>query len=266
MNTPPPNVVLPPTAKVAAGVEIGPFSVVGPGCVIGRGCRLHNGVTLVRNTVLGEDNEVFPGAVLGAPPQDRKYVGEDSRVVFGDRNQIREGVTVHGGTRLGDGLTQIGSDCLLMAQCHVAHDCLIEDNVVIANGVLLGGHIKIETGAGLGGLAAVHHFVSVGRRAFVGGLSRVTQDVPPFLLVEGSPARVRSVNTVGLERAGVPVDTIQALKVACRKIFRGSGLRSEALDAVARKFSDVPEMTTLIASLRRADEGKHGRAREGLRG
>ena len=265
MATNPPNVEIHPSARVAAGVEIGPFSVVGPGCVIGRGCRLHNGVTLAHNTTLGEDNEVFPGAVVGALPQDRKYAGEESRVVIGDRNQIREGVTVHGGTRLGGGLTQIGNDNLLMAQCHVAHDCIVEDEVIIANGVLLGGHVKIETGASLGGLAAVHHFVSIGTQAFVGGLSRVTQDVPPYLLVQGGPARVRSVNTVGLKRVGVPAETLQALKRACRTIYREDLLRSEALEDVLAEGRDVPEIARLVEFLRRAGEGRQGRARERLR-
>ena len=157
------NVYIHPTAEVGADVELGPFTYIGPNCRIGDGTHVHNNVTLVANTVLGEANEVFSSSVLGAIPQDKKYQGEESWVVIGDRNTIRECVTVNSGTLQGGGVTRIGHRNLIMASCHIAHDCLLEDDITMANNVLLGGHVRVEHHASFGGLAAIHHFVTVGQ-------------------------------------------------------------------------------------------------------
>jgi len=256
------NVFIHPTAEIGANVEIGPFSFIGPNCRVGDGCVLHNGVTLAGNTVLGVRNEVFPNAVLGAVPQDKKYTGEPSRLLIGDENSIRENVTLHGGTRLGGGLTRIGNRNLLMAGSHVAHDCVLGDDVIVANGVLFGGHVVVGDRAAFGGYAAVHHFVSIGRHAFVGGLARVTQDVPPFLLGEGNPLRVRCVNRVGLERSGLPQATLLALRKAHRKVYRETGVREAVLEQLIVEFPDIPEVGELVAFLRETDKGRWGRARQ----
>jgi UDP-N-acetylglucosamine acyltransferase len=256
------NVYIHPTADVAEDVEIGPFSYVGPNCRVGDGCRLHNNVTLMEHTVLGRNNEVFPGAVLGGEPQDKKYRGEDSWVIIGDTNIIRENVTIHGGTQQGGSVTRVGSRNLLMAGCHVAHDCLLEDEIIMANNVLLGGHVHVERCANLGGQAAFHHFVSVGRYAFVGGMARIAQDVPPFMLVEGNPARVWAVNKIGLQRRGFPEDALQALKEAHRMLFRSQIPRTEAIAGVKKELANSEHVSYLIRFLQRMDAGNQGRARQ----
>jgi acyl-ACP--UDP-N-acetylglucosamine O-acyltransferase len=178
------NAYIHPTAEIGADVEIGPFTYVGPNSRIGDGTRLHNHVTLVANVVLGQANEIFPGAVLGAVPQDKKYKGEESWVILGDSNTIRECVTINSGTALGGGLTRVGNRNLIMASCHIAHDCILEDEITMANNVLLGGHVKVEDRVGFGGLAAVHHFVTVGQHAFVGGLANA--DAFPRIIQSGT--------------------------------------------------------------------------------
>jgi UDP-N-acetylglucosamine acyltransferase len=256
------NVYIHPTAEIGLDVELGPFSYVGPNCRIGDGTRLHNNVTIVQNTVLGAENEIFPGAVLGAIPQDKKYQGEESWVILGDRNVIRECVTINCGTLLGGGVTKLGHRNLIMASCHIAHDCILEDDITMANNVLLGGHVRVERYASFGGLAAVHHYVSVGQHAFVGGLARVTQDVPPFLLVEGNPVRVWSINKVGLKRAGVSAESMKALKEAHRMLFRSRMPRREAVAQLEREYPAVPEVRALLEFLARTERGNQGRSQQ----
>ena len=251
-----------PDAEVAADAEIGPFTYVGPGCKIGEGTRLHNNVTLVANVVLGEGNEIFPNAVVGAIPQDKKYRGEDSWVICGDGNTIRECVTINGGTSAGQGITRLGNNNLIMASCHIAHDCILEDGVTMANNVLLGGHVRVESHVSFGGLAAIHHFVTVGRHSFVGGLARVTQDVPPYMLVEGNPVRVWSINKVGLKRNGFSEGAMKALKDAHRLLFRSRTPRREAYEKMLRDHPDQGEVRVLIDFLLASEKGNQGRARQ----
>ncbi|MGQ9590658.1 MAG: acyl-ACP--UDP-N-acetylglucosamine O-acyltransferase [Planctomycetota bacterium] len=256
------NVSIHPTAEIGADVEIGPFSYVGPNCRVGDGTRLHNSVTLVANAILGEGNEIFPGTVIGAIPQDKKYRGEESWVIVGDRNVIRECVTVNGGTAQGGGITRIGSRNLIMASCHIAHDCILEDDITMANNVLLGGHVKIEHHASFGGLAAMHHFVTVGQYAFVGGLARVTKDVPPFMLVEGNPVRVWSINKVGLRRNGISPEAMSCLKEAHKLLFRSRLPRHEVVERLLRDYGRMPEIVALVRFVEATDKGNQGRARQ----
>lgn len=256
------NVYIHPTAEVGADVEIGPFSFIGPNCRIGDGCHIHNNVTLVANSVLGEGNEIFAGAVIGGIPQDKKYQGEDSWVILGDDNVIRECVTVNGGTLQGRGITRIGSRNLIMASCHIAHDCILEDDITMANNVLLGGHVRIERHASFGGLAAMHHYVTIGQHAFVAGLARVTQDVPPYMLVEGNPVRVWSINKVGLRRNGVSPEALKALKEAHRLLFRSRLPRNEVLNRLLRDYPQFKEITTLVEFMVGTENGNQGRARQ----
>ncbi len=256
------NVFIHPTADIGADVEIGPFSFIGPECRVGEGTHIHNNVTLFANVILGARNEIYPGAVIGGLPQDKKYAGEESRLVIGERNVIRECVTISTGTRFGGGVTMIGNRNLIMASCHIAHDCVLESDIVMANNVLLGGHVKVESFASFGGLAAVHHFVTVGRHAFVGGLTRVTQDVPPYMLVEGNPMRVWSINKVGLRRRGLPPAAIHALKEIHRLVYRSRTSREETVRAVETRFGDVAEARVLIEFLREMERGNQGRARQ----
>ena len=256
------NVCIHPTSEIGAGVELGPFTYIGPHCRIGDGTRLHNNVTIAGHAIIGEHNEIFPNSVIGAEPQDKKYNGEETWVIVGDYNKIRECVTIHGGTELGGGITRIGNHNLIMANCHVAHDCILEDHVTMANNVLLGGHVKVEERASFGGLAAVHHFVSIGAYAFVGGLARVTQDVPPYMLVEGNPIRVWSINRVGLKRNEFSGKDIEVLKEAHRLLFRAPVSRSEAIRRLLTSHPESDKVPRLTDFLRNTEQGNQGRARQ----
>ncbi len=256
------NAMIDPRAELADSVEVGPFCVIGPNVRIGAGTRLLNSVTVMGHVTIGRYNQIYPGAVLGGEPQDLSYRGSDTRVVIGDHNVIREGVTVNRATEKENGITSIGSHVYLMACSHVAHDCQVGDHVVLANGVLLGGHVHVDDYASLSGGVAVHHYTSIGRFAFIGGLSRVLQDVAPFVLSEGSPARPRCINTVALRRRDFHPDVITALTSAYRLLYRarvGFQQASEILRNDEQLYPEVQEMLQFVARQR---EGRFGRGRE----
>lgn len=257
-----PTALVDPQAELADGVAIGPFCVIGPQVKIGRGTRLENNVTLTGRVELGEENHLFPNVVIGTPPQDLSYRGGETRVAIGDHNLIREGVTIHRGTEKEEGLTSVGNHCFLMANSHIAHDCRIGDRVLIANGTLLGGHVVIHDDATLSGGVAVHHFTTIGSHSFIGGVSRVVQDVPPYILVEGVPARPRCVNLVGLKRHGFPPETIAALHEAYKLLFRARVGIDEARVTLREKGYLVPQVTRLIAFIEEQSDGRQGRARD----
>lgn len=261
-----------PTAVVHPRAELEPSVVVGPYCVIGAEVRidagtvLHNHVTIQGPTTIGRDNTVYPYAVLGAEPQDLKYRGHDTGLVIGDRNRIREHATIHRGTELGGGQTVIGSDCLIMVAVHIAHDCVIEDQVVIANNCMLGGHCLVEFGSGLGGGAGVHHFTTVGTLSFVGGMARVSRDVPPFLVVEGAPAEPRKVNTTALLRRGWKPEDIERLRSAYKALFRDHECPViHTIEALRRDPEQIDPVMRLCDFLERAQDGLHGRHLEAHR-
>jgi UDP-N-acetylglucosamine acyltransferase len=251
-----------PRAEIDADVEIGPFSFVGPDVRIGRGTRLENNVTLMGHVTLGEHNHLFPGAVIGAPPQDVSYRGSDTKVVVGDYNVIREGVTINRATEKEDGFTVVGSHNMFMAGCHVAHDCRLGNHIVIANATLLGGHVQIQDHASLSGGLAIHHFTTVGRYSFIGGLSRVLQDVPPYMLVEGHPARVRCINIVALKRNNLSEETIESLAAAHRLIYRSKVGLDHAREILRGNNQLVPQVNELLNFIQGQQEGRHGRGRE----
>ncbi len=252
-------------AEVDEDVSIGHFCVVGPRTKIGRGTVLHNGVTVAGTTDIGCDNKIFPGSVIGTDPQDLKYDGEETRVSIGHRNTIRECVTVHKGTAGGGGLTRIGDDNLIMACCHIAHDCLLGSQIIMGNSVLLGGHVKVENQAHFGGLAAIHHFSTIGRLAFIGGMSRITKDVPPFMLVEGNPSRVWGVNRVGCERRGLDRAAVDALHQAFKKLFREGTPQREAVAGLRADGGLAEVVVELLDFLESAESGPKGRIRERTR-
>jgi UDP-N-acetylglucosamine acyltransferase len=262
-----PTAVIAPGAQLGLDVEIGPHTVVGAGVRIGDRTRIGPQVVLDGNTTLGADNVVVGQASLGGPPQDLSYRGEATELVIGDRNTVREFVTVNRGTVKGGGVTRIGSDCLLMACCHVAHDCDVEDRVILANGALLAGHVHVGRGAAVSGGCAAHHFITIGQYAYVGGMSRLPQDVPPFMLVEGHPARVRRVNDVGLERAGFSPEEIESLHVAFKRLWRSK--TTEPRRQVLRELREAGGVTgpvlALVEALERTELGLKGRYRESLR-
>jgi len=252
-------------ATLAEDVSVGHNCYIGPNVTLGRGCVLHNNVTLTGHTTVGENNTFFQNAVLGTIPQDLKYRGSPTRLIIGDNNLFRENVTVHLGTELGGGVTEIGSNNLLMAGVHVAHDCHIHNRVVIANNALVAGHVVLEDCAVIGGGAGLHHFVTVGRNSMVGGLSRVVVDVPPFMIYEGNPGAVRGVNTTGLSRNGFTPEQIEAIKDVYKKVFRSNGRSLPALEELARSDGLDENVRYLIDFMQRSFAGKHGRYREALR-
>jgi UDP-N-acetylglucosamine acyltransferase len=194
--------VVDPRARLGRGVEIGPYAVIGPEVEIGDGSRIGPHVVIDGRVRLGKDNRVFPGACLGLEPQDLKYGGAPTEVLIGDGNTIRECVTINRATHDGEN-TSLGSGNLLMAYSHIGHNCQLGDRIVIANGVAVAGHVVIGDRAVIGGVLGIHQFVHIGTLAMVGGMSRIDRDVPPFMLVEGHPGRVRGLNRIGLRRSGM---------------------------------------------------------------
>ncbi|MEX2214130.1 MAG: acyl-ACP--UDP-N-acetylglucosamine O-acyltransferase [Phycisphaeraceae bacterium] len=213
------------TAVIESGAQIDPNAVVGPFCHVGRhvrigkGTRLISNVTVMGRTTIGEHNIIWPQASLGGDPQDLKYTGEEVHLTIGDHNDIRENVTIHMGTGNGGGITRVGSDNLLMVSSHVAHDCIVGNHCILANAVTLAGHVTIEDHANVAGMAGIHHYCTVGQYAYVGGMTRVVKDVPPFCLYEGDPARERGINAIGLERHGFSPNTLLLLKEAFKRLF-----------------------------------------------
>jgi len=258
--------VIDPRAELASDVVVGPYAVVDGPVRLGPGCVLHAHAVVMGHTTLGAGNQVFPGAVLGAPPQDLKHSGDVTTLVIGEGNAFREHVTVHPGTVKGGGITRVGSHGLFMVGCHVAHDCVVGDRVVLANHVLLAGHIKVGDRAILNGAVALHHFTSVGRLAYVGGLSRITQDIHPFTVVEGHPARVRGANKVGMQRAGLALASVEKVEEVIRSVFitKREGAH-EALARAERELADEPLVLEFVASVRASERGRQGRASEPLR-
>ncbi len=258
-----PTAVVDASARIAGSARIGPYCVVGPEVVIGAETILYNHVTVQALTTIGQDNRIYPFAVIGADPQDRKYRGERAVCVIGDRNRIREHVTVHRGTSNGGWVTRIGDDNLIMVASHVAHDCRIGDFVTIANQVMLGGHVRVDDGANIGGGAGVHHFVTVGTCAFVGGMARISRDVPPYMIVEGNPAEVRAVNSIGMNRRGYDPADIEAVKDAFRRLYRENGSSvADKLEELRRTYPRVEAVMRLCKALTAAADGVHGRALE----
>lgn len=260
-----PTAVVATGAELGADVEIGPHSVVGPDVVIGDRTRIGPQVVVDGRTRIGEDNLIVAQASLGGPPQDLSYKGEPTELAIGDKNTIREFVTINRGTIKGGGITRVGSHCLLMACCHVAHDCDLADRIIMGNNVLLAGHVKVEEQANISGGAAAHHFVTVGAYAYVGGMTGMVHDVPPYMILEGHPSRVRGVNVVGLQRGGFPEAEIEALRQAFRIIWRSGDPRRSTLEDLKTRAVGSPTIAHLIASLQNTEKGAKGRYRESLR-
>ena len=227
-----PTAIIDSRARLGTGNRIGPYAVIGPDAVIGSDNDIGPHAVLAGNTTLGDSNKIFQFASIGAPPQDLKWRGEESRLVIGSRNIIREYVTLQPGTAGGGGVTVIGDDNLFMAVSHVAHDCRIGSHVHLANAATLAGHVEVGDHAALSGLCAVHQYARIGAYAFVSGGAMVSQDVPPFCLVQGDRARLIGLNEVGLKRGGFAQSDILALRRALRGLFRSDGTKAERMAAV----------------------------------
>lgn len=251
-----------PRADLDDEVEVGPYCVIGPDVSIGKGTRLIAHACLLGHTSLGRDNVVHPYSVIGGEPQDVSYKGSPTRVEIGDRNVIREGVTIHRGSDKEEGLTRIGSDNLLMVNVHVAHDCVIEDRVIIANNTMLGGHGHIESCVTISGGVGVHPFVTFGEFSYTGGLSRIYHDVPRYMIVDGNPSKVRCINVVGLRRHGMSAEAISALHEAHRLIYRAKMTAAHAAAILESHGHLCPEVKNLLDFIEAQHLGKQGRARE----
>lgn len=231
-----PTAVIHPGAQLHPTVQVGAYAVIGEKVKIGQDTTIGPHAVLEGPLEIGNNNKIFPGTAIGLEPQDLKYDGAPSWVKIGNDNRIREYVTINRATKAGEN-TAIGNGNLLMAYVHVAHNCAIEDNVIISNSVSLAGHVHIESRAVIGGMVGIHQFARIGKMAMVGGMSRISQDVPPFMLVEGNPAHVRSLNSVGLKRAGLTEEDYQLLKKVYRILYRSGNTLNEAL----AQFNLLPE-------------------------
>lgn len=251
-----------PNARIGDGCEIGPFCVVGPDVEIGAGTVLKNNVSILGVVSLGEDNLISPGAVIGGEPQDLSYSGSATKVVVGDRNIIRENVTINRASEKEDGYTRVGNDCYFMACSHVAHDCVIGDRVILGQGSMLGGHVHVHHHATISGCVAVSHYVSIGSYIFLGGSSLALQDITPFMLSDGNPARPRCVNTVGLRRNNFAKEIIDALNEAYRLLYRSRVGLANAIEILTNKNLMLPELQYCLEFVRVSQDGRHGRGRE----
>ncbi len=252
-----PTAVIDSDARLGEDVEIGPYAVVGPGVELGDGVRLGAHAVLERNVRLGTGVVIGSGAVLGGDPQDLKFRGEETWVEIGPGTVLRECSTVNRGTGA-TGVTRIGANCFLMTYVHVAHDCQIGDGVSIANATQLSGHVSVESHATLSGLLAIHQFVTIGGYAFIGGASRVNQDIPPFVKAVGNPTRLLGLNAVGLSRAGFAPELIAALKHAYRLLFNSPVPRAEAVGRLTEAGQRFPEVRRLVAFVTSARRGVPG--------
>ena len=224
--------VVHPAAKLAPDVEVGPFCTVGESVVIGAGCRLVSHVVIDGDTHVGRDNTFFPFCSIGLASQDKKYANESTKVVIGDDNVFRESCTVHRGTVQDCGVTSIGSRGLFMAYAHVAHDCIVGDDVILANAATLGGHVRVGNWAILGGLAGVHQFCRIGEHAMVGGASCVLQDVAPYVLGQGNPFSLSTVNSEGMKRRGFSAEAVTTVRNAFKTVFRNGLTLKDAITAL----------------------------------
>lgn len=269
-----PTAIVDQNARLGKDVCVGAFSFIGPHVELGDGCIVHHHATIEGYTSLGECCEVFPQAVLGMRPQDLKYRGERTTLEIGDRNTFREMVTVHPGTENGGGVTRIGDDNLLLIGTHIAHDCHMGNHCIIANYVQFAGHVHVEDHVNIGGHSAAHHFVTIGKHAFIGGMTRIQADAPPFMVItaaRGTRSEVRMVNGVGLQRSGYSHTDVAELKKTFMRLYsrRARMDASPIRDRVKRILagdSVNPHVRYLCEFLMRSfDYGRHGRYLESLR-
>ena len=268
-NTISPLAHVDPKAELGNNISIGPFCFVGPEVNLGDDCILDSHVTLTGKTTIGSGNRFWPTTVIGAEPQDFCYSdGAPTQVIIGERNQFREGVTVNRGAEKEDGITRIGDDNFFMANSHIAHNCRIYNNAMLVNGVLLGGHVHVHDRAIISGNSAVHHFTTVGTLAFVGGCSRVTTDVPPYMMVVGNDdPQIRTVNLIGMRRAGIADEAIKAVRKAQKLLFREHKKLHEVKEHFQSELESVLpiELVILFDALEKQRAGRMGRGREAAR-
>lgn len=247
-------------AQIGEDVSIGPFAVIGEHVTIGNGCQIGPHVVIDGRTEIGEGCEFYTGAVIGSPPQDLKYRGEQTRLVIGKQSIFREYVTVNIGTEGGGGVTSLGDHCLMMAYSHVAHDCHLGNHVILANCVPLSGHVTIEDYVIIGGLSGIHQFVRLGAHCMIGGCSGVAKDVPPYMMAVGERARVYSLNSVGLKRHNFSSDSIKALHKAHKILFRSKLNLRHAVEKIKAEVPNCAEIDHLLTFIEKSERGICGGA------
>ncbi|ELW7404139.1 acyl-ACP--UDP-N-acetylglucosamine O-acyltransferase [Yersinia enterocolitica] len=250
-----PSSIVEEGAVIGAGVHIGPFCFVGSQVEIGAGTELKSHVVVNGITKIGCDNQIYQFASIGEANQDLKYAGEPTRVEIGDRNRIRESVSIHRGTVQGGGLTKVGSDNLLMINAHIAHDCIIGDRCILANNATLGGHVEIDDFAIIGGMTAIHQFCVIGAHVMVGGCSGVAQDVPPFVIAQGNHATPFGINIEGLKRRGFDKESLHAIRNAYKLLYRSGRTLDEVKPEIAELAEQHPAVQAFVDFFARSTRG-----------
>jgi UDP-N-acetylglucosamine acyltransferase len=250
-----PSAIIDPRAELDSAVEVGPYCVVGAGVKIGKGTKIHSHAVIQGRTTLGEDNVVFPFATIGSIPQDLKYKGEPSELLIGNRNTIREYVSLNPGTAGGGMVTRVGDRNLLMMYCHIAHDCIVGDHNVIANGATLGGHVVIEDFVIVGGLVGIHQFVRIGTSAILGAGSMVSKDVPPYCNATGDRAKLRGLNVEGLKRRDFDKSVIAAIHKAYRIAFQSRLKIEDAVKQIRQEIVSIPEVERFVSFIASSQRG-----------
>jgi UDP-N-acetylglucosamine acyltransferase len=249
-----PTAIVDDGAELGEGVVVGPFCIIGPGVRIGARTTLAGHVVVERDTTLGEDCRISWGAVLGTDPQDLKYAGEPTRLEVGDRTVLREYATLNRGTSA-MGYTRVGSDCMLMSYVHVAHDCQLGDHVILSNAVNMAGHVSIGDWAIVGGMTPIHQFVRIGAHAFIGGQSRISKDIPPFVKAAGIPCELYGLNSVGLQRRGFSEEVRRELKRAYRLFFGSQHNTTQALARAREELRALPEVEEFLRFFEGTERG-----------
>jgi UDP-N-acetylglucosamine acyltransferase len=249
-----PSAIVSPSAEIGADVEVGPFAIIGDDCVVGDGCVIAARATLERYVILGKRVKIGVGTVLGSDPQDLKFKGERTTVEIGDDTVIREYTTINRGTSQSF-KTSVGPNSFIMSYVHLAHDCHVGEGVVLANMVQLAGHVTVEDRVIVSGVTAVHQFTRIGRNAIVGGCSRVSKDVPPFVKAVGNPMKLYGLNSIGLQRNGFSPETILELKRAYRLLFRSDLNIAQAIERVAVDVDQIPEVKQLVDFVETSERG-----------
>lgn len=254
MSTIHPTAVIDPKAEIGTGCEIGPYCIVGPGVVLGNDCWLQHHVSLNGPSRIGRGNKFYAFCSIGQRTQDLKYTAEPTHLEVGDDNTFREFVTVNRGTSPG-AFTRIGSRGNFLTYCHIAHDCTVGDDVIFSNNGTLAGHVTVEDHVVLGGLTAVHQFCRLGRNAMTGGCSKIVQDVPPYMIADGNPARIRSINKVGMERHGIDPEAVRSIKEAYRMLYRLTLNVAQAVEQMRAELPASRELEHLITFVSNSPRG-----------
>ncbi len=247
--------IIDPTAKIGSNVEIGPWTIIGPEVVIGDNSKIGSHVVIRSHTKLGKNNKIFQFSSVGEDPSDLKYKGETSQLEIGDNNVIREGVTIHRGTKVGGGMTRIGSDNLFMPYTHVAHDCIVGNHTIFSNNSAISGHVEVDDWAILAGYAGVYQYLKIGAHSFIGGLTHVNMDVPAYIIVNGSPPTARGVNSIGLERRGFSKEIIKIIRQAYKILYRDGNTTEKAVSEIQKMADAQPEILVLIDSILASTKG-----------